>query len=217
MKKRVLVALIAIVISLTLVAQEEELPADTVAHGSIEESHELTHPAEAEEHGHETRSYFGIPGWLLKLINMVLFLGLLGWLLKGPIEKVYADRKESIRARLSEAEARRERADRMTEEIQERLARVEGEIAAIRERADEEGQRQSVQIDDAAERELGKIREAAKSEIDQRLSQARRELRNYAAELATERARGLVETSITEADRAKLFEESVDQIREVKR
>ncbi|MDX1584721.1 MAG: hypothetical protein R3338_14075, partial [Thermoanaerobaculia bacterium] len=71
-------------------------------------------------------------------------------------------------------------------------------------------------IDEAAEREVEKIRAAATSEIDQRLSQARRELRKYAGELATERATGLVESSISDADRAKLFDTSVESIRRAK-
>jgi F-type H+-transporting ATPase subunit b len=193
---------------------EAPLPPEAVARGAADVAHEIAHPEEAAQH--EDRRYFGIPGGILKFVNMVLFIGLLGWLLKGPIGRFFASRKESIRTRLADAEARREKADRMAEEIRGRLARVEAELEAIRSRADEEGARQHAQIVDSSNREAEKILTAARGEIDQRMKQARRELRHFAAELATERASGIVEGSIGEADRRKIFDESVARIREVK-
>lgn len=215
MRKLLIVILFGFIGALPLAGQEE-VPAGTVAHGAEEQAHEEAYPPEEHETAHEERTYFGIPGWILKLLNMILFLGLLGWLLKGPISNLFRDRKSSIRNRLSEADLRRERSERMSEEIQERLAKVEGEIEAIRQRAEEEGRRQGEQIVEASNREAEKIIGSARSEIDQRLSQARRELREYAAELATDRAHDIVETSIDERDKATLFKQSVDRIREAK-
>lgn len=214
MKTRLIIILFALVGVVPLTGQVTDEGA-TAARGAASEVHEETHAD--EEHGaHEERTYFGIPGWLLKIANMVLFLGLLGWLLKGPISKAFRDRKQAIRTRLSEADERRERSERMSEEIEARLAKVEGEIEAIRQRAEEEGRRQGEQILDSSNREAEKILSAARSEIDQRLSHARRELKAYAAELATERAHDLVESSIDEQDKAALFRQSVDRIREAK-
>ncbi|MDX1582643.1 MAG: hypothetical protein R3338_03505, partial [Thermoanaerobaculia bacterium] len=93
MKIRVLIALFTLALALPLLGAEEELPAGTVAHGSIEEAHEQAYPEHAEEGHHEERTYFGIPGWLLKIVNLAAFLGLLWWLLSGPVKKAYADRK----------------------------------------------------------------------------------------------------------------------------
>jgi F-type H+-transporting ATPase subunit b len=194
--------------------QEPSLPPDSVARGAADEAHQIAHPEAAALH--EDRTYFGIPGGILKFVNMVLFLGLLGWLLKGPISRFFASRRDAIRTRLADAESRRERADRMAEEIQGRLARVEAELDAIRSRADQEGERQHTQIVESSHREAEKILAAARGEIDQRVKQARREIRHFAAELATERASNLVESSISDADRRKVFDESVERIREVK-
>lgn len=217
MRKIAVIIMLALTSAFAAGAQEhEEIPAGTAAHGAIEESHEAAYPEHEQEHGHEERTYFGIPGWILKLLNMILFLGFLAFLLRGPISRAFRERKESIRTRLSEADVRRERAERMEEEIQERLARVEGEIEAIRTRAEEEGRRQGQQIVESSEREAEKILASARSEIEQRVSQARRELRQYAAELATERATTLVETSIDERDKSALFDDSVRRLTEVK-
>lgn len=216
MKKRLIIILFAIAGMLPVAGQTTDEHGATAARGAASEVHEETHAD--QEHGatHEQRTYFGIPGWILKLANMILFLGLLGWLLKGPIGNFFRDRKSSIRTTLSESDLRRERSERMSEEIQERLARVEEEIEAIRQRAEEEGHRQGEQILESSNREAEKILTSARSEIDQRLSQARRELKAYAAELATERAHDLVESSIDERDKAALFKQSVDRIREAK-
>jgi F-type H+-transporting ATPase subunit b len=216
MNRQLIIILFAIAGMLPVSAQTVDDGGATAAHGAASEVHEETHAD--EEHGatHEERTYLGIPAWILKLVNMILFLGVLGWLLKGPISRAFSDRRQSIRTRLSEAEIRRERSERMSEEIQERLARVEGEIEAIRSRAEEEGRRQGEQIVEASVREAEKILTSARSEIDQRLSHARRELKAYAAELAIDRAHGLVESSIDERDKAAIFKQSVDRIREAK-
>lgn len=216
MKKRLIIILFAIAGVLPLSADPVDETGATSARGSASEVHEDAHPEEGHGATHEERTYFGIPAWVLKIANMVLFLGLLGWLLKGPISRAFQERRKSIATRLSEADVRRERSERMSEEIQERLSKVEGEIEAIRARAEEEGRRQGEQILESSNREAEKILSAARSEIDQRLSQARRELKSFAAELATERAHGLVESSIDERDKAALFSQSVDRIREAK-
>src|SRR6185369_11888276 len=51
------------------------------------------HPNEAHGEGHEApKTYFGIPGWILKLANMFVFLGVLGYLIGGPVKRAFAAR-----------------------------------------------------------------------------------------------------------------------------
>ena len=169
-----------------------------------------------QEGGHEPQKYFGIPAGVLKFVNLVVFLGFLTYLVRKPIKNALAGRREGIQKQLSEAALRRQKADSLAEDIQARLSQIEGEVGAILARAREEGEKQKAEIVAAAEAESKRILATAKSQIDQRVSRARRELTDYAGQLAAERAQKMIESDLTDQDRATYFDESVDRIGEMK-
>lgn len=176
--------------------------------------------AAAEEvHGegadHEEESYFGIPGWILKTLNMLLFAGLLYWLLKRPIGNAFAARGKAVRAAAEQARERREKADRLASDIQARLTQIEAEVVAIRERAETEGERQRRELIAAAEAEAAKILQSARNEVDNRLKLAKKELTEYAGELAATRAESILRETITDEDQRKIFRDSLTQVGEV--
>jgi F-type H+-transporting ATPase subunit b len=189
----------------------------TAAHGAENAAHEQAHPDEhgkaAEEH-HE-KTYFGIPGWILKLANMILFIGVLVYFVGGPVKKGFAERSAAIKRAADEARERREKADRMAGDIQARLSAIEAEVKAIHDRALAEGERQKRELLAAAEAESQKILAAARNEVDNRLKHARTELTEYAGQLASERAEQILREKITEQDQKNLFQESLREVREV--
>jgi len=63
-----------------------------------------------------------------------------------------------------------------------------------------------------AEAEAQKILQNARSEVDNRLKHARHELTEYAGELASDRAEQLLREKITDADRQRLFRESLKEV-----
>lgn len=190
----------------------------TAAHGAEKEMHGQAHPGEGPAEGaeHHEKTYFGIPGWILKLANMLLFVGALAYFIGGPIKKALAARREEIRRAAEEARERREKADRMAGEIQARLSAIEAEVRAIQERAQAEGERQKRELVAAAETESQKILNAARTEVDNRLKHARTELTEYAAQLASDRAEQILREKITDADQKKLFQESLREVGEVR-
>lgn len=191
----------------------------SAAHGAETEAHQRAHPDEpphsGPEPGHTEKTYFGIPGWLLKIANMALFFGLLFYFVKGPVSKAFRERGEAIRRANEEARERRAKADQMAGDIQARLAAIEAEVKAIHERAQAEGERQKRELIAAAEAESQKIVQAARNEVDNRLKHARAELTEYAGQLASERAESILRDQITEADQRKLFQDSLRQVSEV--
>ena len=212
--KRALILFAAILIAVAAFAQHEEKPqAGSVAHGAEKETHETAHPTEPHgEHHQAERTYFGIPGWILKLVNMFLFIGLLVWLLRKPIKSAFQARGERIRADLAEARERREKSDRMAAEIQGRLDKIEDEVAMILRRAEEEGERQKQELIAAANEEAEKIVRAARNEVDARVKLARKELTDYAGELAAQRAHQILRDTMTETDQKKIFDESLEAV-----
>ena len=103
----------------------------------------------------------------------------------------------------------------MAADIQKRLTQLEEELRQIRERAQIEGERQKREMIAAAEAEAQKILQSARGEVDNRLKHARHELTEYAGQLASERAEQLLRDKIIDADREKLFRDSLNQVEEV--
>lgn len=215
MKRLLLIGILSI--APALLAQHE--PAGAAApHDATAESHatssENAHGEAAAEHAGKT--YFGIPGWILKVANMVLFLGVLIYFVGRPVKKAFVERGEVIRRAADEARDRRRRADEMAGEIQTRLSAIEEQVRAIHERAVAEGARQKRDLIAAAEAEARKIIEAARTEVDTRLKHARSELTEYAGQLASERAEAILREKMTEQDQNKLFEDSLRAVSEVR-
>jgi len=216
---RRLLLILAIVLLPAFAYAQQHPASDTpndVAHGAEKDAHEKAHPNEAHGEGHEApKTYFGIPGWILKLANMLLFIGVLGYVIAGPARKAFAARSEQIRAEAQEARERRAKADQLASDIQARLTQIETEVRSIHERAQAEGERQKRELIAAAEAEAAKILANARNEVDNRLKHARHELTEYAGQLAAKRAEDILREKITPADQQKLFSESVREVAEV--
>jgi F-type H+-transporting ATPase subunit b len=212
--KRFLAILLLIVAAAAVpaLAQHDETGA-TAARGAATETQKEVHGEEAAGEAHETQTYFGIPAWILKLINLVLFVGILGYFLSGPISGGLAARRAKIRAELAEAAERREKADRLAADIQGRLDQIEKEVGSILERATAEGERQKQEMIAQGHAEAEKIVAQAKSAVDAQLRAAKGELTEYAGKLASERALSILKTQMTDADRRKIFAEGVEEIR----
>lgn len=213
---RRLLLILALLLAPLAFSQEHPQSGD-VAHGAEKAAHETAHPAEAHGEGGEApKTYFGIPAWILKFLNMVFFIGVIVYFVRKPLKSAMAERSAAIRRAAGEAKERREKADRMAGEIQSRLAAIENEVRAIHERAAAEGEKQKRELVVAAEAEAAKILQAARNEVDNRLKHARHELTEYAGQLAAERAQQILKEQITEDDQRRLFRDSLEQVTEVK-
>jgi F-type H+-transporting ATPase subunit b len=216
MRKLILILALFVIPAFAFAQHPSSDAPNDVAHGSEKAAHEQAHPTEEHGEGHAApKTYFGIPGWILKLANMILFIGVLAYLVKGPAKAAFAARSEQIRREAQEARERRAKADQLAADIQARLTQIETEVRAIHERAQAEGERQKRELIAAAETEAAKILANARNEVDNRLKYARHELTEYAGQLAAERAEAILREKITPADQQKLFSESVREVGEV--
>lgn len=210
--------LLVLVLLLTPLAFAQEHPqSGDVAHGAEKVAHENAHPNEAHGgEGEAPKTYFGIPAWILKLANMLLFLAVLVYAVRKPLKAAMTERSAAIRRAADEAKERRTKADQMAGDIQARLAAIEGEVRAIHERAQAEGERQKRELVAAAEAEAAKILQNARNEVDNRLKHARHELTEYAGQLAAERAEQILREKINDDDQKRLFQDSLQQVSEVR-
>jgi F-type H+-transporting ATPase subunit b len=207
--------LMLLLVAAPLLLAQTDSTGGSAAHGAETTMHKQAHPDEPPHEGgggHTEKTYFGIPGWILKIANMLLFIGVLVYFVGGPVKKAFATRTEAIRAATVEARERREKSDRMAGEIQARLAAIEAEVRAIHERAEIEGERQKRELIVATEAESQKMLAAARNEVENRLKHARTELTEFAGQLASERAEAILRDQITEQDQKKLFQESLHEV-----
>ncbi|HUJ14187.1 MAG TPA: ATP synthase F0 subunit B [Thermoanaerobaculia bacterium] len=211
--KRLLLAFALILVATAALAQDQP---NNIAHGAEKTAAEATRPGGGESQSTGAPKFLGLPAWIWKLANMIAFLAFLAWALGGPIKRAIAERQERIQSEAAQARERRAKAEEMARDIQTRLAQIEEEVRQIRERAQSEGERQKREMIAAAEAEAQKILQSARSEVDNQLKNARHELTEYAGQLASERAEQLLREKITDADREKLFRESLNEMEEAR-
>lgn len=169
-------------------------------------------PAWAAEEEEVAHKFLGLPVEIWKLANLFLILGFLVYFLGRPFSQHFRKRRGDLDEALDRAAAEREKAVALASEMTARLAALEKEIAEIRRRGAEEGEREKRAQIDAAVKEAETLRRNAADEIDHRLAAAKADLARAAAALASDRARDVIASTITEEDRRRLLEESVRNV-----
>jgi F-type H+-transporting ATPase subunit b len=152
----------------------------------------------------------GLASFLGGVLNFFLLFGGLALVGAKPIGAFLAARAADIRRSMEEAAASRAAAEQRLASILERLARVEEEARRIKEAGEAQGRDEHAMILESATREAEKLRAMAREEIEARLQTARRELREYAAELAVALALARIERRLTPEIQARLIDESID-------
>jgi ATP synthase F0 subunit b len=149
---------------------------------------------------------------IAKAVNLLLFVGLLYFLLRRPIGEAFRARQEGIRRELLRAEEERKAAAAKLEEVEGRLAHLDAEVEAIRAQAQKEAAEESARVERATEEEIRKIREQARREIESAAKAARAELRAYTAEQSVRLAEELIRREIRPEDDAHLVREYVEEL-----
>lgn len=179
-----------------------------------------TGAAQPLEHGNAEAGHgSGRPWWLelgAKLLNFGLLVGILVYFLKTPIAGYLSGRSAQIRQDLITAAEMRRTATAQLEEIQKRLSELPGELAALKSRGEEDVRAEKIRISETARLERERLLDQTRREIAMRLRIARRELTEYAAELAVAVAHDRIQRSITPEDQLRLVDRYTTQLREAR-
>ena len=145
-----------------------------------------------------------------KSVNFILLFGGLAFILAKPLKKFLGELTLSIEKIMQETErARREAEDDFTA-IKKRLQGLGEEILAIKNKGEEAGQNEKERILFLARQEADRIKYFAQQEIDAHVLEARRGLREYAAELAVSLAKAKIEKRLTPELHSRLINESIE-------
>jgi F-type H+-transporting ATPase subunit b len=122
--------------------------------------------------------------WLLVFLNFAIIGVLVGWALKKNLPATFRARTETIRKSMDEARRASEDANRRLSEIEGRLANLGSEIAEMKQKAEANAAAEEQRLRASAEEDGRKIIHSAEEEIQAAAKAARRDLKNYTAELA---------------------------------
>jgi F-type H+-transporting ATPase subunit b len=122
--------------------------------------------------------------WLCVVLNFAIVAGVVLYFSKKNLPGMFRNRTASIQKAMQEARQASEDANRRLGEIEARLSRLDAEIAGMRATAEKDAAAEEARIKAAAEEDARKIVESAEQEIAAAAKLARRELTNYAANLA---------------------------------
>jgi len=120
--------------------------------------------------------------------NFLLLAVAIVWLLLKLVPKAIRDRNTAIQKSLVDARTVTEEANARLSGVEERLGKLDSEIAAMREHAENDTSHLEQRIKSSVEDEKLKILAAAEQEITAATSHAQKQLQQYAAELAIEQA-----------------------------
>ena len=140
--------------------------------------------------------------WALNAIILFVFVG---YFLVTGLPKAFRSRSQQLDRQIIEAKTATEKAEERLRAVEDRLSRLDSEIAAVREQAERDSANDEVRIRQAMEEEKEKIVSSAEQEIAAAGAAAERRLRKFAAELAVDRAGSRLR--LTEGDDRVLIQE----------
>jgi F-type H+-transporting ATPase subunit b len=157
-------------------------------------------------------NYPGLELW--KFINLTIFIVcalLLHRKFGRPIREAFRSRGENIRLEMLKAQKERDEALAKLAEVEDRFAKLDKEVEAIREKARLEAEGEKQRIAAATEEEMSKVREQAKREIENAGKAARQELRAFAAVESIRIAEEILKKEIRPEDDARLTSRNVEE------
>lgn len=134
---------------------------------------------------------------LFKWINFAVVVAGLIWIFGKLLPPIFRKRSDEIGAAIKKATEARIEADRQLRDAEQKLAKLEQEIAQLRAVAQREAAAEAERIRNATLSDAQKIEAAAAAEIDAAERAARLELKALAANLAVDSAESLLAKQLT--------------------
>jgi len=166
----------------------------------------MTSAVEEEQHGTDSMAFAG------KVVNFVVLFGGLGFLLFKPLKRFLENRGRNIDRSIREARESRKASEVRLKEARTRLEELTGEIARIRSDAEKQGRMEKERIITQSRDDAGKLKQQAQQEIGLVSQSVMRELREYAAQLATEQARERILAKMTPELQARLIDSAIERL-----
>jgi F-type H+-transporting ATPase subunit b len=160
--------------------------------------------------------HVGIPDYIWLSLNLTVFLYILQRFVGRPMGAFLDTRRDGIVEELQNARRQLEEADRLQAEVAKRLADVEEEVAALKERATVDGDAEAGRILEQAKIDEERFLRRVDEEISRREAQTRAQLTQDTADLTAQLARDLLDREMTEEDRRRVLDRSLNAMTSLK-
>ncbi len=150
-------------------------------------------------------------GW--RVINFVLFVGILYYFLRKPVAEFFRTRRESIKKELEEAEQLKEEAEKLYEETKRKLEKLEDEIKSLLETYESMAKNERDQILKEVEKAIHRIIASIEEEKASILSKARMLLLKKMSKEAIENLKKRFE-SLTPEEHAKINDKFIRSLQQ---
>ena len=134
---------------------------------------------------------------IFKWINFAIVAGLIAWVFLKLTPPFFRKNAENISSAITKATAAKAEADRQLREAEEKLARLEQEVAQLRATAQREATAEAERLRAITQSDIQKVGLAGKAEIEAAERAARLELKAIAANLAVDGAESLLARQLT--------------------
>jgi F-type H+-transporting ATPase subunit b len=202
--KRSLLALLTFAVVLGVAFHVREARAQVAQPAGVSSTPEAQSPEKNEQEKDENDAYLHSPmvvklGAMLgmnreqsatafQVTNFLLLTAGIVWVVAKFVPKAIRDRNTTIQKHLVDARTATEEASVRLNSVEERLAKLDGQIAGMRAQAEQDSAKDELRIKASVEEEKKKIVAAAEQEIVSATTHAQKQLQQYAAELAIEQA-----------------------------
>lgn len=159
--------------------------------------------------------HLGIPDFIWLPVNLTLFLYILQRYVGRPMSAFLDARREGIAEDLANARNQLEEADRLQADMKKRLSDIEGELAEIKAQAEADGAAEAERIAAQASLDEERFLKRVDDEISRREVETRARLAQDAADLTAQLARDLLSREMTDADRRRVFDRSLEAMRQL--
>ena len=141
---------------------------------------------------------------IFKWINFAIVAGLIAWVFLKLTPPFFRKNAENINSAITKATAAKAQADRQLHEAEQKLARLEQEVAQLRVTAQREAAAEAERLRAMTNSDIQKVGLAGKAEIEAAERAARLELKTIAANLAVDGAESLLVKDLTPQTQASL-------------
>jgi F-type H+-transporting ATPase subunit b len=162
--------------------------AETSADAEVDETREYKQSKMVASIGGMLGMKPSVAAVVFEWLNFAVLALLLVWAVMKSVPKMFRDRSSAIQKELTDARSATEEASVRLNSVEERLAKLDGQIAEMKANAEKDAAVEEQRLKASAEDEKNKILATAEQEIASLTQAAQRQLQQFAAGLAIEQA-----------------------------
>jgi F-type H+-transporting ATPase subunit b len=151
-------------------------------------------------------------GLIFRWLNFLIVFGGIAYLIAKHGGAFFRGNAKEIAASIVEATAVKAEADRELREVEVKVARLDQDVAELREEARRNWTAESERLHAAGVTEIEKINLAARAELAASERAAQQQVREIAASMAVERAAALVSSMMNAEIRARMFQSFLGEL-----